>query len=510
MTDPYATVLRKTDPFVLDATVQNLENISPNSNYPLPLGATIPSGNTDEDRPYLETPFNKAEKTYRSPWKASKGASGNETEILELESTANEVWDAYRQLYYGHDAIGSVFVRRKGADARTGTPSKAKKGGALEALFGIQKKCLGQNGKDEIARWDSVHTITIEVPNLDDGTCEYKIQSAVWCRYKPEDVGDVPKAERPKTAPVAPKKKKFTSPKKPNSKLDVARLEVFDRAANHWDNKGNRHNGKTEAVDTAKSGTPLSPVPAVVTSSAVYTKDTAKVCKLQLTKKQSKGIPISSHIQNIGTLLEKIEADFRSKLERVDAPKCVEVLQSMYRPSLSPGLKLGSKTNDSMVSKLGGHATGMGVGKGLIGEIALKAKSKGLGSEEFGGSSSPNKAMENILANEKKKLQDLDESPKAPSTWNQTGLKKSKVSPNKDKPPAIAGSGSFEKPSLRKTKSGSASKQAAEATGGGGAGFLRRSKLRKAVSVRQFEPSTPAPTPEFMNFRSKLKSTAAK
>ena len=461
MADAYTTILRKTDPFVLDKTVESLESISSGSNYPLPLGSTAKSGDTDEDRPYLHTPFNKIDNSnYKSPWKASKSS---DADIVELEQTANEVWDAYRQLYYGHDAIGSVFVRRKGGDA--------KKGGVLEALFGIQKVCLDDAEEDEISRWESVHTVTIEVPNFDEKTCEYAIQSAVWCRYKPEDVGDVPTSQRPKKA-EAPKKKKAFSPKKLLSKLDVARLEVFDKAANNWDSKGNR-----KLSEPIQTGEPLAPVPAVVTSSAVYTKDTTKVCKLSLAK-TAKSIPVASHIQNIGSLIEKIEADIRSKLERVDAPKCVEVLQAMYRPTLSPGLKLPSDSGPSMISKLGGHATGMGVGKGLIGEIALKAKSKGLGGGAANEESSTNKAMEHILANEKKKLQ---EPSKAPSTWNQSGLKKSEaVQTAKD--------------------------MAADA-----AGFLKQAQLRKAAPrPTAIEPSTPAPTPEFMNFRSKLKSTAAK
>ena len=539
MADAYTNILRKTDPFVLDATVESLETISLSSNNynsPLPLRATPASGTTDEDRPFLQTPFNKVDNEsnkYRSPWKAaaSNSPSSGDTDVLELEQAANEVWDAYRQLYYGHDAIGSVFVRRKGSDAKTGA---AKKGGALEALFGIQKKCFGGNGTNEIARWDSVHTVTIEVPSFEDGTCEYKIKSAVWCRYQPENVGDVPNAESPKKvakkAPPPPKKKNTIS----SPKLDIARLEVFDRAANHWDSKGNRSNKAAEPVEVKKSGTPLPPVPAVVNSSALYTKDTAKVCKLQLTKrqKQAKGIPVASHIQNIGSLLEKIEADVRSKLERVDSPKCVEVLQGMYRPSLSPGLKLPNSSSDgstSMISKLGGHATGMGVGKGLIGEIALKAKSKGLGNESGSDSTTKNKAMENILANEKKKLKDLDENksssssssnPKAPSTWNQAGLKKSKVSPNNNSKssgnnssnnkPAAADAETFEKPKLRKTSLAGPLKKKVPEGSSGGAGFLRRPKLRKAASVRLREASAPPPTPEFMNFRSKLKSTAAK
>ena len=134
MADAYTSILRKTDPFVLDTTVGNLESISSGSNYPLPLGSTPSAGDTDEDRPFLHTPFNKVDNSnYRSPWTASKSS---DTDIVELEHTANEVWDAYRQLYYGHEAIGSVFVRRKGSGG------DSKKGGVLEALFGIQKLLL--------------------------------------------------------------------------------------------------------------------------------------------------------------------------------------------------------------------------------------------------------------------------------------------------------------------------------------------------------------------------------
>jgi len=221
-----------------------------------------------------------------------------------------------------------------------------------------------------------------------------------------------------------------------------------------------------------------------VTSSAVYTKDTTKVCKLpslggKNKSKPSKAIPVGSHIHNIGTLIEKIEANIRSTLERVDTPKCVEVLQGMYRPSLSPGLKLPGRSNSAdgsgLIAKLGGHATGMGVGKGLIGEIALKAKSKGLGES----SGSINKAMENILSNEKKKLKDNEEANSSkPDRWSKAGLKKSMISPSKPVTPP------------------------------GAAGFVGRPNLRKAGSVRTLEPSpAPSPAPEFMNFRKRLSSS---
>jgi len=145
MADVHSSILLKTDPFLLDATVDNLENIAPNSSHssPVLLGATS-GGNSDEDRPFLHTSFNQLDgkkNKYRNPWKASESKA--ETEIVELEQTANEVWDAYRESYYGRDAVGSVFVRRKGSDT-----SKAKKGGRPRGpLWNPKEMLLGRKRK---------------------------------------------------------------------------------------------------------------------------------------------------------------------------------------------------------------------------------------------------------------------------------------------------------------------------------------------------------------------------
>lgn len=493
-----SSILLKTNPFVLDATVQNLETIAPNASHssPVLLGST--PGTSEEDRPFLHTSFNQLDgksNAFRNPWKASENKA--EKEIVEFEQTANEVWDAYRELYYGHDAIGSVFVRRKGGD---------KQGGALEALFGIQKKCLSE-ATEEIARWDSLHTVTIEAPK-DDATCEYKIKTTVWCRYQPEDVGDVPVAEQAKPKKAAPPQRPKTKgpPKKNTSiKLDVKRLEVFDKATKQWDKGGLNNHHKQEAIpEQRKKIVPQPPVPAVVTSSAVYTKDTTKVCKLLLGgKSKSKSIPIGGHIQNIGSLIEKIEASIRSTLERVDTPRCVEVLQGMYRPSLSPGLKLPTKSDGGrLIAKLGGHATGMGVGKGLIGEIALKAKSKGLGEE----SPTKNKAMESLLSNEKKKLAKPPVTPPSRPNLRKTNSVRtfeSDSSPTKSpSPPEFMNFRSR----LKGSSSGSRSKTPPPVA----ANRLKRPNLRKATSTRaMLESPQAAATPEFMNFRNKLKRTSA-
>ena len=434
---PMATILQKTDPFVLDQTIEQLEALSPgasaSANLPMGVGreATSP-------RPFLETSFNKGDSGgFREPWKAGYKTNPGvvDPEVAELEASANEVWDAYRQLYYGTGSVGSVYVRRRGDDssaAASGGSSPAKKASkgkaALEALFGIRKSVSnGGNDDDfddddcettETALWESVHLVSIEAPSADGKSCEYRIRSRVWCRYKPPDVGDVPKKDRPppprKKKPEVPREKQAPpKPKKTAKALDVARLEIFDRAADNWDShhKGKKKNGgppkpKPQA-SRVKPGVPL--VPATVTSSAVYTKETTKVCTIVGAKKAGAGglfkVPPEQHICNLGAMIEKIEADLRSKMERVDAPRCAEILTSMYRPTLSPGLRLPAR-GGGMVSRLGGHAVGMGVGRALVGEIALLARSKGLGggTGETTGAPATNAAMEGLLARERNKL----------------------------------------------------------------------------------------------------------
>jgi len=494
---PIAAVLKKTEPFVLDKTIENLESLSGSAVHqhcPLPLGSNPGNGSGDDgDRPFLETFFNRSGSDgYRSPGKNGH-PNANDPEVVELEESANDAWNAYRQLYYGNDAVGSVFVRRKdGASSSSSSPAKkkGKGGGALEALFGIRKTVAGEYEVAESARWESVHLVTIEAPNLEAKTCEYQIRSTVWCRYQPSDVGDVPLSLRKNPEPSPPKKPEPPKPKGRNAKvLDITRLEIFDKAADNWNNHHN--NNKNKKAPKPKPKGP--PVPATVTSSALYTVETTKTCGIASSAK-SASVPAAQHIRNIGTIIEKVEADLRSKVERVDAPRCFEVLQGMYRPTLSPGLKLPNGTASgqpgSMISRLGGHATGMGVGKSLIGEISNRAQSMGLGGDQGGAKSgsSVNKAMEGILAAEKKRLVASSSTSTSPVSGSEisnlrAGLKSSGGSLRKVVPaPPVASAD---------------------------AAVDLRAGLKKTNSAtRVAEAAQTQPTPEFMNFRGKLKKSA--
>lgn len=81
-----------------------------------------------------------------------------------------------------------------------------------------------------------------------------------------------------------------------------------------------------------------------------------------------------SHIENLGKIMEDVEMEFRSKLERVDIPKAIDVAESMYftgRDEITASLVTGiDQSEEPMMT------TGMGVGSSMIGQIATMAQQK--------------------------------------------------------------------------------------------------------------------------------------
>lgn len=96
--------------------------------------------------------------------------------------------------------------------------------------------------------------------------------------------------------------------------------------------------------------------------SSSLTKDTVKTCNIRFS-----GVT-GSHLENIGTMIEDIEIDFRSRMERVDIPKTMDVVESIYRKTMVGSAVHLIKERTSMAS---GNA-----GAGMIGEIANMAQKK--------------------------------------------------------------------------------------------------------------------------------------
>ena len=431
-------------------------------------------------KPFFQTPFNVIDsttETYESPWdrEAYTGSEGSctkstnnkkraesssklspamQSDVDGFQDSANEVWDAYRQLYYGHDAVGSVFVR----PTKTATDASP----TLEAVFAVSKKV--EDGST--AQWQSVHVIQIGPPDLGsaDKTCDYTIDSAVWCDLHPA---------------VAAKGQKYYS-------------------------------------DTA----------ARIDLSSLLTKSTSRTCKLLRQDVVAKlPIPVTSHIENIGMLVEQVEADIRSQMERVSMPKTTEVAQSMWRePGRSATVHLVSaaemaETNDSAGF---GFATGMGVGKNLIGEIATRAKSKGLGEHDENGARRSSVAEEMAVKQLARKesikkesgaaaneLSDIRKGLKSNSNHgggnSETGGGSTSTAPSSQAPRSTS--------KLAKTPSAPSPSTTSTPTKNP-YGDIRASLKKSGSGVPTspaFVPKSPTPsmnaaTPEFMNFRSKLKS----
>jgi hypothetical protein len=240
-----------------------------------------------EEKPFLKCAYTAAEKgSFRSPWThrfylVKKSSTGididiyekpvppQEQDVRDIESAANEVWAAYTHLYYGKDAVGSVFLKPR------------DKTGTFEGLFGVHKRT------DDNGTWDSVHLVQVDEPNEEEATCTYRVDSAV-----------------------------------------VMSLCPYEKS----------------------------------TISSSLTKETVKTCNIRFS-----GVT-GSHLENIGTIIEDIEIDFRSRMERVAIPRTMDVVESIYRKTM-----VGSAVH--LIHERTSMASG-NVGASMIGEIASMALKK--------------------------------------------------------------------------------------------------------------------------------------
>jgi hypothetical protein len=358
--------------------------------------------NDGEEKPFLLCAYNLENKAYRSPWtkkhyliKVTEDGEAEDVDIFEkeipedeleiraIEKAANEVWNVYTQMYYGHEGVGSVFLKARGDK------------GSFEGIFGVHKR-TETNGS-----WDSVHIVQVEEPNETDKTCEYRVESAVVVSLDPYEESNV---------------------------------------------------------------------------SCSLTKESSKTCKVRFSS------VIGSHLENLGTLIEAVEIDFRSRMERVDIPKTLEVTQSIYKKQRdsSTAYMFGKEEGDEK-----SMAAGLGIGAGMIGEIANKAKSRQMG----GGG--PNPFMNAMQANLKKREATMKDAEDQNDHY--TDLKKTlKKSPNPMAGEAMA--------ALKKK----------EANSGSGYTDPKAGLKKKTAVPKSPPPANHSPTPEFMNFRNKLKKHGAK
>ena len=84
----------------------------------------------------------------------------------------NEVWDSYKNLYYGSESIGSIYLVED-----TNTDSK----GAFSGVFCIHKDT-------DAGVWSGIHHFKVSDPS--ETTCNYRVESAVVMIVKPKSGED--------------------------------------------------------------------------------------------------------------------------------------------------------------------------------------------------------------------------------------------------------------------------------------------------------------------------------
>lgn len=167
----------------------------------------------------------------------------NDFRLLEL--TYNEVWDAYKSLYYGHDAVGSVYLKQQGQDS------------AFQGMFGVYKK------RDNAGSWHSASFVHVDKPGPE--TCQYRVETFLVVTVEPSE--------------------------DPELQVDL---------------------------------------------SAALSKEVTKECKI------NPAMITSSHIENLGDLIETNEMELRSQLERVQVPKAVDLIDALmkekakFKPPVNP------------------------------------------------------------------------------------------------------------------------------------------------------------------------------
>ncbi len=198
-----------------------------------------------------------------------------------------------------------------------------------------------------------------------------------------------------------------------------------------------------------------------------------------LQKETNKTLPVrpatvgGSHIENLGKIIEDVETEFRSKLERVDIPKTIDVVESMYntgRDSVTASLITGiDESEEPMMT------TGMGVGSTMIGEIATMANQKKAEGNSFLDrmKDQQNAKDAQMAVQNQDYLTETRSQLKSP-----TPVPKASVMPPMTPPPDFVGG---------------------------------KLALKRTSGLPLKAPLSPAsPTPEFADFRNKLKKAGAK
>jgi F-actin capping protein, beta subunit len=146
----------------------------------IPFDTIIESTDKGE-KPFIACYYNKVSSTgtttrYRSPWtnaihpKVSTTETTTKTneKLRSLEKSFNDVWESYKNLYYGHgDAISSVYL-------------KELSNASFQGMFGIRKRIVTNDNKtNNVSKWDSVSYVIVDEVSSDNKECTYRVETYV-------------------------------------------------------------------------------------------------------------------------------------------------------------------------------------------------------------------------------------------------------------------------------------------------------------------------------------------
>jgi hypothetical protein len=138
--------------------------------FPLPLTVIQPTEADDAngEKPFIACRSNQIGTKHRSPWTHRLYPDGsdfyeptddNHEDLRVLEEQMNQVWSAYTHLYYGHEAVSSVYL----------SPYDA---GSFQGVWAIRKHC-------DSGSWDSWHVVTVESVHPSTRMCVYRVETTV-------------------------------------------------------------------------------------------------------------------------------------------------------------------------------------------------------------------------------------------------------------------------------------------------------------------------------------------
>jgi capping protein beta len=203
------------------------------------------------------------------------------------------------------------------------------------------------------------------------------------------------------------------------------------------------------------------------TISSSLTKETVKSLKVRASS------VAGSHLENLGKIMEEVEMEFRSRLERIHVPQSLETMEAVYkvnRDSITAAAIIGIDEKEEPM-----NLTGMGVGRSMIGEIASQANQRTSTGSAF---------LESMKAQQKARETQMKEQSQDYYSEMKSTLKKTTLSPT---------------PVAKKAPIIPVSPE-----------FVGKAGLRKTTVPPKLPVAPASPTPEFANFRNKLKKAGSK